>query len=190
MEALRWLDENNDGVISEAEATGSTSAGSGGGRNSGQTGRGNQGRGQGGGQGGGQGQGQGQPVGRTVDSRTVVVSSRQPWTDTGIDVVGADFLWIRASGSIHFSGNARDVAVADGAAGRAATARAPMPNIEIGALIGRVGNGAPFFVGSQADGIRVPRGGRLYLGTNDDVLDDNRGDFRVSITVSRAPESR
>jgi len=184
LEALRWLDANNDGVLSLAEASATANSGAGGGQNNGQPGRGNQGRGQ------GQGQGGGQAVGRTTNYGNTAVSSRQSWTDTGIDVAPGELLTIRASGSIRFSSNSRDIAEPNGAPGRAATARAPLPNTEIGALIGRIGNAAPFFVGAQVDAIRVQRAGRLYLGTNDDVLNDNQGDFRVTVTVSRVPEPR
>jgi len=188
VEAFRWLDQNNDGQVTQAEAFGT--AGGGGGQGRGQTGRGNQGGSQGQGRGQGGGQGQGQAVGRTVNSASIAVSSRQQWTDTGMDIEAGELLTVRASGSIRYASNSRDAANPNGASGRAATARAPLPNVDIGALIGRIGNGTPFFVGAQLDSFRMPRAGRLYLGTNDDVLSDNQGDFRVTVTVSRVPEPR
>ena len=51
-------------------------------------------------------------------------------------------------------------------------------------LIARVGDGSPMAVG-QSESLTVDRGGRLYLGVNDDYLLDNRGEFRVTIDVGR-----
>jgi Ca2+-binding EF-hand superfamily protein len=155
LDTFRWLDRNGDGVLSRTEVSGSDQP------TSGYAGR-----------GGGNG--------RTI---TVSVSSQLSWTDTGITVRAGDAIVIRASGQIKFSGNSRDVAEPDGARGRPSTKYAPLPNIEIGALIGRVGNSAPFVVGSDSGNLRAPRDGRLYLGVNDDVLTDNRGEFRVEIII-------
>ncbi len=115
----------------------------------------------------------------------ILVSARAAWTDTGIDVRAGDVLTIRATGTIQYTGDTGALAGPDGARGRAATGDAPLPREVIGALIARVGNAAPFFVGATPDAFRAPRNGRLYLGVNDDVLSDNRGEFRVTVTVSR-----
>jgi hypothetical protein len=57
-----------------------------------------------------------------------------------------------------------------------------MPNRPAAALIGRVGEGSDyFFIGDDTGQIRVRNGGRLYLGPNDDVLNDNRGNYRVVV---------
>jgi hypothetical protein len=48
-------------------------------------------------------------------------------------------------------------------------------------LIGRVGDDAPFFIGSDTEGIRVRGSGTLFLGINDETLDDNSGSFRVTV---------
>jgi hypothetical protein len=161
LEAFRWLDRNGDGVITRVEAEGQSS----GGRSDVVT---DVNRG-------------GQAAGRNTG--TIIVSSRVAWTDTGLTVRAGDVLSIRATGTIQFSPSGGDTAPPDGASGRRATRNAPLPDIEIGALIARVGNSAPFFVGSATDRLRAPQGGRLYLGVNDDILRDNRGDFRVVVTV-------
>ena len=58
----------------------------------------------------------------------------------------------------------------------------PMPNRPAAALIGKVGSGDDiFFIGDDTAAIRVRNAGRLYLGVNDDVLNDNRGNFRVTV---------
>ena len=55
----------------------------------------------------------------------------------------------------------------------------PMP---VGGLIGRVGNSAPFPIGSNTQRIRMPADGTLMLGVNDQNLGDNSGYFTVTIT--------
>jgi hypothetical protein len=58
-----------------------------------------------------------------------------------------------------------------------------MPERNAAALIGKIGeNGDPFFIGSLTEPIRVRGGGRLFLGINDDFLDDNTGSLRVVIS--------
>jgi hypothetical protein len=52
----------------------------------------------------------------------------------------------------------------------------------VGALIARVGNGAPFLVASNTSPIAMPANGRLQLGINDDHHADNTGQFSVGIT--------
>jgi hypothetical protein len=58
-----------------------------------------------------------------------------------------------------------------------------MPRILAGALIGRIGNGRPFAIGDQTS-IQAPESGQLFLGINDDTLNDNQGEFRVEVTRS------
>ena len=48
-------------------------------------------------------------------------------------------------------------------------------------MIGRIGNGQPFAIGNQTS-IVMPAAGQLFLGVNDDGVDDNVGEFRVEIT--------
>ena len=105
--------------------------------------------------------------------------NRQAWIDTGITVVAGDTLDITATGRVRFSPQFGNVTDANGAPGN--RANAPMPNQAVGALVGRVGNSAPFFVGANANNLRVPQGGRLFLAINDDILTDNSGEFRVTI---------
>ena len=58
----------------------------------------------------------------------------------------------------------------------------PMPSRPGAALIGRVGQGNDlFFIGDDEGEIRVRNSGRLYLGINDDFLNDNSGAFSVRV---------
>jgi hypothetical protein len=49
-------------------------------------------------------------------------------------------------------------------------------------MIGRIDNGAPFFIGNRRN-VRAPSSGRLYLSVNDDYLEDNSGEFRVMVGI-------
>lgn len=117
-------------------------------------------------------------------SVTTVVDSREDWIDAGLYVRRGEMLIFDATGTIHFSSQSAATGP-DGAAGRRAPAGSPMPRELIGALVARVGRSAPFLVGAGVDRLRAPLDGPLYLRINDDVLEDNRGEFRVMITVTR-----
>jgi hypothetical protein len=111
----------------------------------------------------------------------LVVSPKQPWTATGITVKKDQTLSFNASGEVQLSGDANDVATPFGSKSGRKAANAPLPNALAGALIGRIGvNGQPFAIGSGVT-IKMPADGQLFLGVNDDGLDDNRGEFRVDI---------
>jgi hypothetical protein len=58
----------------------------------------------------------------------------------------------------------------------------PVGVMPVGGLIGRVGSGTPFPIGSNAQPIVMPNDGRLMLGVNDDEVGDNSGSFTVSVT--------
>jgi hypothetical protein len=113
---------------------------------------------------------------------TVRVDARQPWTDTGITVNAGDRLVFNASGQIAFGKGPGQTADPNG---NAAERRAnyPDPAVPVGALIGRIGNSAPFAIGMQTQPLGMPASGRLMLGINDNELGDNSGFY--SVTVSR-----
>ena len=54
-----------------------------------------------------------------------------------------------------------------------------------GALIGRIGNGAPFAIGDQTIALPMPADGQLFLAVNDDEVGDNKGAFVVTLRVTR-----
>ena len=56
----------------------------------------------------------------------------------------------------------------------------PVPSVGTGALIGRIGNGQPFPIGSQTR-LQAPAAGQLFLGINDTHVQDNDGTFQVQI---------
>ena len=113
--------------------------------------------------------------------REVVVSADVPWNDTGIDVRPGQTVFFEAAGRVRWGPDRRD-----GPAGEHNSPRnpnRPIPNRPGAALIGRVGSGSgdSFFIGDDREAIRMRTGGRLFLGINDDVLNDNSGNFRVTV---------
>jgi hypothetical protein len=110
----------------------------------------------------------------------VVVDARQRWTETGIMLRRGDMIRIQADGVVRLSDNAQDEALPSGARSGRRAPSAPLPSRIAGALIARVGNSAPIFVGGTAT-FRAPADGQLMFGVNDDYLEDNSGEFRVRI---------
>jgi hypothetical protein len=117
-----------------------------------------------------------------VGSRTVRVNAQQRWTDAGVDVRAGDTLTINASGSIQMSDNAQDTASPAGSRTGRRAPDAPILNQSAGALIARIDDFGPIFVGDRRS-ITAPVSGRLYFSINDDHLPDNRGEFSVTVGV-------
>ncbi|MBE3071464.1 MAG: hypothetical protein IMZ67_00680 [Acidobacteria bacterium] len=120
-----------------------------------------------------------EPSGGT--GQVITVAATQRWTSTGITVRSGQVVALATVGRVQLSGEAGDTAGPAGQEDRYLR-RAPIPDILAGALIGRVGNGQPFAIGDQSS-VPMPGAGALFLGVNDDVLTDNRGSFRVRVTV-------
>jgi hypothetical protein len=120
---------------------------------------------------------------------TVRVPATARWVDSGVTVLQGQTITFETTGEVRLSSDSNDVAVPAGArSGRRATG-APMPNALAGALIGRIGSGAPFGIGNQTT-VRAPATGRLYLSVNDDELSDNSGEFTVKVNVSGAGQAQ
>jgi len=117
----------------------------------------------------------------------ITVSGRQQWTPTGMTVRRGEWLTLNATGEIRLSNDPGDVAVPTGSKIERYLPRAPMPGVLAGALIGRIGMGQPFGIGSPAR-LQMPADGQLFLGVNDSDPADNQGSFRVEI--QRAGQSR
>lgn len=112
--------------------------------------------------------------------RAVTVNASEQWRDTGVTVRGGQTVYFEATGRVRWGPGRQD-----GPAGERNSPRndtRPMPNRPAAALIGRVGESNDyFFIGEETDAIRVRDSGRLYLGINDDFLQDNSGSFRVTV---------
>jgi hypothetical protein len=119
-----------------------------------------------------------------VGSRTIRVNSLQRWSDAGFDVRAGDTITFQASGTIRMSDNPEDVAAPAGSRVGRRAPDAPILNQLAGALIARIGDYGPVFVGGRAT-LVAPASGRLFLGVNDDHLPDNSGEFVVAVSVQR-----
>ena len=112
-------------------------------------------------------------------AQTISVQANQPWTDTGITVQRGERIQFNASGDIMVSDQASSGV---GGSPIQAGGRLPVSTAGVGALIARVGNGAPFLISNNTAPIPMPANGRLQLGINDDHHADNTGTFSVAIT--------
>ena len=120
----------------------------------------------------------GRPSG--LRERDVRVDARRGWTDTGVDVRAGQTVYFDATGRVRWGPGRQD-----GPEGEHDSPRndgRPIPSRPAAALIGRVGETNDyFFIGESGEGIRVRASGRLYLGINDDYLNDNSGAFSVTV---------
>jgi hypothetical protein len=117
-------------------------------------------------------------------TQTIRVNSQVRWTDTGITVRQGDVITFNTTGQVQLSDNAQDLANPAGAVSGRTAPDAPISGVLAGALIGRIGNYLPMGIGNQGS-ITAPVSGRLYLGVNDDHLPDNRGEFTVQLGIQR-----
>jgi hypothetical protein len=120
----------------------------------------------------------GAPVG--TSGTQVRIPGNQQWVATGFVVRRGETLRFNASGEVMWTTEQVDKATPGGAQNRRMSGRPPVGNAPGGALIGRVGNGQPFLIGNQGS-VRMPANGELFLGINDDALQDNTGDFFVTV---------
>jgi len=123
---------------------------------------------------------------------TVRVAATAPWTDTGINLHSGDTVTVTGFGLIAVTADGLVPPKAPGGfapnCGAATTfyhhpfGLLPAPNLPCWSLIGRVGNGNAFEVGVRRV-FRVPSGGRLYLGVNDDSFGDNSGFWTAAVLL-------
>lgn len=122
------------------------------------------------------------PPGQNPPPGSIAVMGNQAWTPTNIYVREGDLVTINASGQVRLGVDADDMATPGGSSKRRYASNAVLPASLAGALIARVGDGAPFLVGSQTR-VRMPASGPLFLGINDDGFADNAGQFDVLVNA-------
>jgi hypothetical protein len=134
--------------------------------------------------------------GVTAQRVSLVLTGNVPWTDTGVTLAAGETVRIVASGTINNGSIYPQVATngpagqglvtADGGCTAAVTPQRGFlaPGLPCWSLIGRVGTGAPFAVGSRFTWtVKTP--GTLWLGVNNNVFGHSTGAWIVTITVSR-----
>jgi hypothetical protein len=118
---------------------------------------------------------------RGMRERSANVNAREAWTDTGIEVRAGQSIYFAASGETRWGPGRRDGA--EGERNSPVNQGRPLPERAAASLIGRIGDGNDvFFIGGDPGPFRARSSGRLYLGINDDVLTDNSGSLRVTIS--------
>ena len=121
-----------------------------------------------------------------AQSGAIRVAANQRWVSTGVVLSRGDQVQFESSGEVVLSGDAEDKAGTAGSMRGRFAPGAPLPQALAGALIGRVGNAAPFAIGNMTGPLSPPgQGGELMLGVNDDELSDNQGAFMVTVRVVR-----
>jgi hypothetical protein len=110
----------------------------------------------------------------------ILVRSSQEWNDGGVFVRKGERVSFEATGQIAFGSGDGQTAGPDGNVSLYGPTY-PVPWMAVGGLIGRVGDGAAFPIGSNTEGIVMPDYGRLTLGVNDDHMTDNTGYFMVIV---------
>jgi CHAT domain len=116
--------------------------------------------------------------------KSVEVPATRAWTDTSVDCKAGDVLEIAATGGIaHKPGG--DLVGPDGNPDpkvRDTHPEAPMPNVNHAALIGSIDGEPPYFPVNKKTNHTCDAAGRLFLGINDEGVDNNSGRFRATIT--------
>jgi len=114
---------------------------------------------------------------------TITVQATQQWTSTGIRVRRGDQLQINGTGNINLGNNASS-GVGGSEAATAPNVKYPLQSVSAGALIARIDEGQPFAVVNVPQPITMPANGTLYLGINDDHVQDNSGAYTVTVRSS------
>jgi hypothetical protein len=115
------------------------------------------------------------------------VSGQQHWSPTGIALNRGEVFAVKASGEISLRGGDGPKS-SPGGTGQTDPANT-MPSAPTGALIGRIGTGQPFLIGT-ASNIAAPADGQLFLGINDSNVSDNQGSYQVEIQRSATGRRR
>jgi hypothetical protein len=115
----------------------------------------------------------------------IAVRANVPWTDTGNPVFQGERIKFTPTGQVRWGADADMLCGPDGSPRMPSNSTFPVQNMAVGALVGRVGNGRAFPIGSGTQPIVMPGNGELFLGVNDSVYQDNAGGFRVQIQQVR-----
>jgi len=127
------------------------------------------------------------------------IPAHESWIDTGIDVTEGQEIRFRASGSISLQ-RGNPIAVCGPEGYNLKTMQQPLKDYNIGALVGRIVFLVSveideetneeirneiietFYIGSKATVI-MPIKGRLFLGINESLVEDNLGRFEVNLEI-------
>ena len=117
---------------------------------------------------------------RAVSRDTFEIQGHEDWFDTGLTVRRGERYVFKTTGAIKIEPNGQSLS-ADGQPGMRNNTY-PVPTALCGTLIAKIGNGRPFVLGTNGLPVTMMLNGRLMLGINDDILEDNSGAFTVTAT--------
>ena len=129
---------------------------------------------------------------RTVD---VTITGNQPWVATPVDLKSGEVVKITATGTINNGSIYPQVAnntpagqgmvTSDGGCTASVTPQSGFiaPGLPCWSLIGRIGTGTPFAVGTHSI-LTVTTGGVLWLGVDNNAFGHSSGSWTVTIVVS------
>jgi len=114
----------------------------------------------------------------------VMVQADIAWVDTGIDINPSQTIMITSTGTVN-TWNGADISDSD-ADGQSDyicdRTDCAIPDLNYGTLVGRIGDGEPFRVGTSFV-LTPPISGRLFLTVNDWEYFDNLREFEITITI-------
>lgn len=112
--------------------------------------------------------------------REVDVPGGTAWTRTNVELRDGQEVWFESRGEVRWGPGRKDGP--GGESGSPRNPARPIPSRPGASLIGKVGeSGDPFFIGNERGPIKLRGRGTLFLGVNDDYLQDNSGAFRVIV---------
>lgn len=139
---------------------------------------------------------QSQPSSAQISPLTIVIPATTGWSKSGLILQIGQSMFITANGNVDYngfdetSGNSDpngdgvpcDKANTETLLNQKFDIECLVSGVSYGALVGRVGDGAPFLIGSSHQ-FTTYISGELYLGVNDCcTLSDNSGEFKVTIS--------
>ncbi len=121
-----------------------------------------------------------------AETPPLTVTGTREWTDTGVNLSPGARLFIKAIGQIYINPAAPEGPEGDPACEPivmypVVSAAFPAPTLPCWSLVGRIGNGPPFEIGSST--LVIATSGRLYLGINDNRLTNNSGSWLVFMKI-------
>jgi hypothetical protein len=116
---------------------------------------------------------------------TLLVSAEQRWVNTQVNLEAGETVQITAEGEVSLEDGEGDESTPDGydSCESAIWGKCSLEGAGWGILVGKVGGGSPFVIGSASQ-ITAQESGCLQLGINDTYYDDNAGGYTVTIEAT------
>jgi hypothetical protein len=130
----------------------------------------------------------------TTPAVPVTVVATNAFTDSGLDVQAGTTVTIAASGKVQYQRDVGSTVTPAGipwgphcraGVGLAHNAPFPVPGVACWSLIGKIGAGRPFAIGTSQT-FSADSTGKLLLGINDNYLPDNSGFWTATVSVAGA----